>query len=242
LSPLLLDYTNNYGLRPFFPFNGRWYAGSFVFIFDPVMFAALLASFFLPWIFGLADREIGARRAVFRGRGWSIAVLVFIVCWWGLRKVEHDRAIALVRGADVVSEPITRIDAEPSIVNPFAWRVVAETQDFYEVVGVSTLHGDVGSDTASTIYKPQVTPAVAAAKVSWLGKVYLDWSMFPVVTDVGNSPAGDAEPPQQGWHTVQFQDLRFFDPASGGDPLGAWAYVGPGNEIEAMYMSGHEQK
>src|ERR1019366_7277728 len=31
LSHLLLDWTNNYGLRPFFPFNPRWYAGSFVF-------------------------------------------------------------------------------------------------------------------------------------------------------------------------------------------------------------------
>jgi inner membrane protein len=32
LSHLLLDWTNNYGLRPFLPFNSRWYAGSFVFI------------------------------------------------------------------------------------------------------------------------------------------------------------------------------------------------------------------
>jgi inner membrane protein len=33
LSHILLDWTNNYGVRPFFPFNPRWYAGSFVFIF-----------------------------------------------------------------------------------------------------------------------------------------------------------------------------------------------------------------
>ena len=38
-QPLLLDWTNNYGLRPFFPFNPRWYAGSFVFIAEPVMWA-----------------------------------------------------------------------------------------------------------------------------------------------------------------------------------------------------------
>jgi inner membrane protein len=242
LSHLLLDYTNNYGLRPFFPFSPDWHALSIVFIFDPVMFAALLVSFFMPWIFGLADREIGARRTRFHGRGWSIAMLLFIVCWWGLRAVEHARAIELVRNADLVSEPITRIDAEPSIVNPFAWRVVAETADFYRVVGVGTLQGDVASDTAQTIYKPQVTAAVAAAKQSWLGRVYMGWSVFPVVTDIGNAPAGDAPPPPPGWHTVEFQDLRFFDPGTGGNALGAWAYIGPGNEVEAMYMSGHEQK
>ncbi len=39
LSHLLLDWTNNYGIRPFFPFNPRWYAGSFVFIFEPVLLA-----------------------------------------------------------------------------------------------------------------------------------------------------------------------------------------------------------
>ena len=32
LSHILLDWTNNYGVRPFFPFNARWYAGSFMFI------------------------------------------------------------------------------------------------------------------------------------------------------------------------------------------------------------------
>ena len=37
LSHLLLDWTNNYGLRPFFPFNPRWYAGSFMFIAEPVL-------------------------------------------------------------------------------------------------------------------------------------------------------------------------------------------------------------
>ena len=42
LSHLLLDWTNNYGLRPFFPFNPRWYAGSFVFIAEPVLWALLL--------------------------------------------------------------------------------------------------------------------------------------------------------------------------------------------------------
>src|SRR6266702_4688346 len=33
LSHIMLDWTNNYENRPFFPFNPRRYAGSFVFIF-----------------------------------------------------------------------------------------------------------------------------------------------------------------------------------------------------------------
>lgn len=243
LSHLLLDYTNNYGLRPFFPFNPHWYGLSIVFIFDPIIFLVLLASFILPWIFGLADREIGARRVKFRGRGWSIAMLIVIVLWWSLRNAEHAHAIELVRNGGYVGEPITRIDAEPAMVDPFAWRVIAETKDYYEIIQVHTLHNEVASDSASTIYKPEVTPAVAAAKQSYLGRVYLGWAEFPVTTDVGSAPAADAPSPPQGWHTVEFQDLRFdLVPGESRNVLSGWVYVGPGEQIEAMYMDGREQK
>src|SRR5271165_3812984 len=75
-SHILLDWTNNYGVRPFFPFNPRWYAGSFVFIAEPVWWALLLLALILPALLGLADREIGARRTPFRGRGWAIFALI----------------------------------------------------------------------------------------------------------------------------------------------------------------------
>ena len=52
LSHLLLDWTNNYGLRPFFPFNPRWYAGSFVFIAEPVLWALLLTALIVPACWG----------------------------------------------------------------------------------------------------------------------------------------------------------------------------------------------
>ena len=97
LSHLLLDFTNNYGLRPFFPFNPRWYSWNIVSIFEPLMWAALIAALIMPAIFGLADSEIGARRQPFRGRGWAIAALVFIVILYGVRNAEHQRALNLLR-------------------------------------------------------------------------------------------------------------------------------------------------
>jgi len=92
LSHLLLDWTNNYGLRPFFPFNPRWYAGSFMFIAEPVLWALFFLAFFAPWVLGLADREIGVRRTAFRGRGWAIFALagtLVLGCW---RWAEHSSA------------------------------------------------------------------------------------------------------------------------------------------------------
>ncbi len=252
-SHILLDFTNNYGIRPFFPFNPHWYAWSIVFIFDPLIFLALLSSFVMPWLFGLTDSEIGVRRTPFRGQRWSIAVLIFIVLWWSLRNAEHAHAIALVRSTSVVEKPIMKIDAEPSIIDPFIWHVLAETKDYYQAVEVHTLHDQVedrSPDASDIIYKPQVTPAVMAAKQSFLGRVYLDWAKFPVTTDLGNDPVpyDNAPLPQPGWHTVQFEDLRFANASLGlnrprsSTPLGAYAYVGAQNEIEGMFMSGKEQK
>src|ERR1700760_1061098 len=67
LSHLLLDYTNNYGLRPFFPFSPPWSAADIVFIFDPILFAVLVFGLLIPAILGLVDREMSSRRPRFRG-------------------------------------------------------------------------------------------------------------------------------------------------------------------------------
>lgn len=253
LSHLLLDFTNNYGLRPFFPFNARWYAWDIVYIFEPLIFLGLLLALVMPWLLGLADREIGSRRKLFRGRGWAIAALAFMVFIWAVRNAEHAHAIATVKGADgITREPILRVAAEPYPVNPFLWHMVIETREYYQTATVHTLNDRIDSDAdEDTIYKPPVTPAVSAAKRCWLGRVYLDWAKYPVVTDMGAiKPRGaDIPAPDRGWHAVEFEDLRFgYSPVSASPrtrmagPLGGWVYVGAEQQIEGMFMSGREQK
>jgi len=39
---VLLDWFNNYGVHPFFPFDNRWYYGDFVFIIEPLLLAAMI--------------------------------------------------------------------------------------------------------------------------------------------------------------------------------------------------------
>ncbi|HEY0322141.1 MAG TPA: metal-dependent hydrolase [Pyrinomonadaceae bacterium] len=43
----LLDWTNNYGVRPFLPWSGRWYYGDLVFIIDPWFWLVLGGACFL---------------------------------------------------------------------------------------------------------------------------------------------------------------------------------------------------
>jgi inner membrane protein len=253
LSHLLLDFTNNYGLRPFFPFNPRWYSWDIVFIFEPLIFLALLGALVMPALFGLADREIGARRKPFRGRGWAWAALIFMLVLYAVRNAEHQRALNLMRAANI-AEPVLRVAAEPYPINPFRWHGLAETADFYQSGAIDTHADTVDTDSSDNVlYKPPVTLATLAAKRSWLGHIYLDWSSWPSVTDIGGHPAPGAAAipnlpdPLPSWHTVEFRDLRFsYSALFLGDakapPLSGWVYIGPGQEVEAMILNGREQK
>jgi inner membrane protein len=257
LSHLLLDWTNNYGVRPFFPFNPRWYAGSFVFIAEPIIWGLLALAFIMPALFGLVGGEIGARRARFRGRGWAIFALLGMVGAWGFRWSQHRQALALVNNQQVASEPVRRVAAEPYPANPFRWHMILETADFYQTAEVNTYTGDVASDPQlDVMYKPTDDAAIEAAKQTELGKVYLDWGTWAVVRDVGQEPARGLAPPQlppgQHWTTVEFDDLRFnysfLDSgrasanASGKAPLGGAVYIVNDREDGGEVMNGREQK
>ena len=203
LSHLLLDWTNTYGIRPFFPFDPHWYAGSIVFIFEPVIFILLLTALIAPSLFGLINSEIGARKPAFRGRGWAIFALLAIVALWALRFIEHAKALELARTTDYNAAPVSRVFASPFPLNPFHWETIAETPQFYQLASVDTLNNLATTSTqADVFYKPPTTLATLVAKRSWLGEAYLDWSQYPIVTDTGTN--------EEGLTTVTFRDLRFF--------------------------------
>jgi len=255
LSHILLDWTNNYGVRPFFPFNPRWYAGSFVFIAEPVWWALLALAFVMPWLLGLADREIGVRKQPFRGRGWAIfalAGMAVVGCW---RWLEHSAGLEMLHKTQVASAPVTRMALQPYPVNPYRWHAILETRDFYQTAELNTWDTSspaaVASDPRSDVlYKPANTPAVEAAKRSLLGQVYLDWGTWAVVRDLGPTAIPALKPPEvppgRTWTTVEFTDLRFAysfmaTRPRGRAPLGGWIYIVDGDEEAGEGMGAKEQ-
>jgi inner membrane protein len=244
LSHILLDWTNNYGVRPFFPFNPRWYAGSLVFIFEPLLFIALLIGLAAPSLFGLIGSEVGARKPAFRGRGWAIFALVAMVGIWGWRSVEHDTAVRLAStasyGPNAMGAEVLRVTASPYPGNPYRWHTVADTPAFYQMATVDSLRETVTTDPAQDLfYKPLATAATVAAKRSWLGRVYLDWSSWPLVTEIG-----PAVPPEAGLGApdataVRFLDLRFLYDTSllqgrSNPPISGTVYINAGGGVAEM--------
>jgi inner membrane protein len=247
LSHLLLDFTNNYGLRPFAPWNPHWYSWDIVFIFEPVMFVMLLSGLLIPALLGLVDREISKRRPLFRGRGWAVAALVGVAALYTLRSTEHALAVHLLQQTSF-DRPVERVAAEPYPINPFRWQGIVETDNAYHFADVLTRSNVVDIDeTVGAIYKPPVTPAVVAAKRSWLGRVYLDWSQFPLVEDIGpGTPPGLPQDAGQHFEQVNFHDMRFgytdwFGAHERRRPLSGSVFVAPNGQIEATYMDGRPQ-
>jgi inner membrane protein len=252
-SHILLDWTNNYGVRPFFPFNPRWYAGSFVFIAEPVLWGLFLLALVMPWLLGLADREIGARRTRFRGRGWAIFALAGMAALWVWRWEEHSQAEAMLNNTQVASAPVKRMIVEPYPINPFRWHAILETSGFYQTAEVNTHTESIDSDPQTDVlFKPDSTAAVEAAKRTYLGQVYLDWGTWAMVRDMGQEPIEGVPPPQlsaeRAWTTVEFTDLRFAyaftrsgraRPPSG---LSGWVYIIDNRDDGGEAMGGREQK
>jgi inner membrane protein len=229
LSHLLLDFTNNYGLRPFFPFNPHWYAASIVFIFDPLLFAVLVLGLASPWIFGLVSSEVGARRQPFRGRGFAIAVLMFVLVFYTVREVEHNHAVTLAMQQSL-AQPATpsaaavdaaaaagvappeptpvylqpqRVLASPDPLSIFRWYTVTDFGPVYQLEQVDTRAAAVVPGQA-TEPKPSRDAATLAAEESYLGRVYMDWSPMPFVDEL---PAASGI--ANGQTVVTFRDPRF---------------------------------
>jgi inner membrane protein len=233
LVHIFQDSTNNYGVRPFAPFNPRWYSWDIVFIVDPIMLAALTVGLVMPAMLSLVKEEVGARGPQFRGRGGAVFALSCLAAVILVRDFEHRRAAAALNAVMYQNEDPLRVSAYPFPLNPFAWAGVTETRDFFEILQVDATSGEVDPQNRAKLrFKPEETPVTLAAKKSRLGQVYLDWARYPLV-QVERLP-GDAG------YRVQFQDLRFAyaldSSRSQSPPLAGYVELDPQLHVIDQYM------
>ena len=226
LSHILLDYTNNYGVRPFWPFSERWFSWDIVYILEPALLIALILGLTVPSLAGLINEEIGARQKGPKGRWGAIVALVVVVLTWLVRDYEHRRAVNALRARTYNQADPIRVAAYPNMLNPFSWRGAVETRDFFALADVDSLKPDVDPDGNLDIrYKPEETPVTLAAKNSYLGRVYLDWAKFPMTQTESSS---------DGLYIVRFEDLRFEQPGVHGGPKPLTAGVELSHDLKVL--------
>ena len=227
LSHILLDFTNNYGVRPFWPFSGQWYSWDIVFIIEPVLLVLLIAGLALPGLFSLINEEIGLRSSGPPGRVAARAALIGVVLLWGVRDYEHRVAVAALEAQTYQGSVPLRVAAYPYMANPFKWYGIAETDHAYAQMLVNSLTPEVDPEGKMTLRaKPDETPVTQAAKQTPLGRAYLDWAKFPVTEVESSQPEGGHV---EGGYLVRFLDLRYdyFDRRGGRTALGAAVVLDP---------------
>ena len=215
LSHILLDYTNSYGIRAFWPFSERWYSWDIVYIVEPVMLVVLILGLTVPALFNLIHQEIGARRKdkAPPGRLAAAFALLAVFACWGLRDYEHRRAVAALESRNYQGVDAIRVSAYSYPVNPFRWYGIAETPAFFAMMDVDSLAPDVDLQGNMQIrYKPEETPITLAAKKSYLGRVYLSWAQYPI-TETEELPDGGAN--DGAAYLVRLRDLRYMYPGRG---------------------------
>jgi inner membrane protein len=239
LTHLLLDFTNNYGIRPLWPFSEKWYSWDIVFIVEPVILILLVGGLVLPALLALVNDEIGVRRQGPSGRLAAVLALAGVVGLWGVRDYEHRRAVGALEARLYQDADPVRVSAYPHWWNPFQWYGVVETQNAFATVLVDSAIPDVDPDGQMRIhYKPEETPVTIAAKKSYLGRAFLDWAKYPITETEALDPA-------QGGYLVRFLDLRFGDPdRKGRNPLSASVELDGGLHVvsESMGLGGRRTR
>jgi inner membrane protein len=200
-SHLLLDFTNAYGVRPFLPFSGRWYAWDIMPIIDPLLLALLIIGLAAPWLLRLVSEEMGARQP--RAAPGAIFCLVAMAALWAIRDFAHRRALSILDSHTYAGEVPRRISAFPVAASPWTWMGVVETESSFHVERVNSRDANGLPEDGGIFEKPQPSPALTAAMQTREGKIFLDFARFPwaQVTEADS-----------GYH-VSIEDLRFYHPS-----------------------------
>lgn len=207
LSHILLDLTNDYGVRIWAPFSQQWFHWDTTFVIDPWIWAGLLIAFFAPMLGDLISSEIGKHRRAYPGRAWAITGLLFLLVYDGARAVLHQRAIAVMDARLYGGTPPVVTAAFATPLRPWMWDGLVETADtayLYELNLADQF--DPGAGKTFHRWDPRDAPgdALAALRTDHAFRVLIDFSQYPlwrVIADANNA-------------RYTLTDLRFGDPVA----------------------------
>jgi inner membrane protein len=233
-SHLMLDSTNNYGIRLLLPFSGQWFHFDLNSLTDGPILIALGIAAVWPSLSRLVSGEIGeSRRSA--GRGIAIAMIIFCTSYDIGRYYLHQRAVAQLESRLYAGAPPLEAAALPTPLNPFQWRGIVATETTFLEFNVNTL-GQLNTDGAGEFFRIPVSDVMAKLRRTPAFGYFLYFARFPVWSvQTENLRDGQGQ-------RIELTDLRFGEPGRGdfhciavasatGDILGSWFTYGSGTEF-----------
>jgi len=156
----MLDYMNTYGVRPFLPFDDRWFYGDVLFVidlyFDLILLAALIAG------------------NVFSKRREALAIggLAVVVLYVGILAQFRNLSRSYIAGHEKAA-------VSPVPFSPLVWTGLIENPGDVTVFQIDPLHGIVGD--ADRFLKDEPSPIIAKAAATRSGSAFFGFARFPVV-------------------------------------------------------------
>jgi inner membrane protein len=234
LSHLLLDWTNDYGIRPLIPFSMQWFHLDLNALTDGPILAALGLAAVWPWLSRLVSGEIGDAKKS-SGQGIAIAILLLCFAYDAGRYNLHKRAVTQLESRLYSGAPPLEAAALPTAVNPFRWRGIVVTKSAYLEFNLNTM-SQLNTESADSYFRIPTTQSTASARKTQQFSYFLYFSRFPVwsVQPVAlNDGSGKR---------IELTDLRFGQPGQGGfhcvaveteagTILGSWFTYGDGASL-----------
>jgi inner membrane protein len=182
----VLDFANTYGLRPFLPFNGKWYYGDTLFIIDPYFDLILLAGILAGQYF----------KSLMRTITWVSLALVIV--YIGFRVELRNDARAQLANFTARLPGFQKSAVMPRMLDPWTWDGIVDTTDEIRKVSINAQDG-VGVELAH-MRKGHPTHISEFAATARSASVLLGFARFPVIR-VGGMQSG---------YRVTFLDFRFY--------------------------------
>lgn len=215
LSHLALDMTNIYGVRLLLPFSGAWFSWDLTSVIDVWIWTIFLVAALGPALGRLVNVEIGAARQSPSGHGHGLAIfaLCFLLLYNAGRAVLHARAYSILDARIYTGAPPLRVAAFPAAFNPFHWRGLVETSDYYSLLNVDPA-GDFDPTAGQIFYKSENAgdrerEAIVIAARTETFQQFLKFAQYPLWRV---SPAAEVENGLR----VEAMDLRFGTPLEPG--------------------------
>jgi membrane-bound metal-dependent hydrolase YbcI (DUF457 family) len=177
---LVLDVCGWRGTSVLCPFTSHRFSLDWLADTDPWFISILCIALLLPEIRHLVTSEIGARDARPRGQLGAILGFAILLAYLAIRANFHASAVAQLDAHTYRGEVPHRVAAFPRSLSPFTWGGAVDTASALHLLPVT--EGPAPSfdpERADTQYKPEPSPALAAAQDAPAARQFLKFARFP---------------------------------------------------------------